>query len=281
MIRLIWLHFIFENIIWFQNVETTNKILWRCSSNDNKLAFFSQENLISRENTLLFERKIVSLRSEIFAIIPTKNQTNIYMQDAVVNKIKSKIAHGKFGEIYFVSSFPQYDVEYVTKLLAIFEREGIISRIAKGVYVKARKTRFGVLYPSAFELVTEIAKRDKAVIIPTGATAANRLGFSTQVPMNTSFLTTGSGRKLSLGNRTVTLKHGAPRNFAFRGKLMQELVQALRSIGENNITKEDEGQIAKLLAETPEKDTIEHDLLLAPVWMRQIIKRNIKGQDNE
>lgn len=72
MIRLIWLHFIFENIIWFQNVETTNKILWRCSSNDNKLAFFSQENLTSRENTLLFERKIVSLRSEIFAIIPTK-----------------------------------------------------------------------------------------------------------------------------------------------------------------------------------------------------------------
>ena len=37
------------------------------------------------------------------------------MQDAVVNKIKSKIAHGKLGEV----SFPQYDVEYVTKLLAI------------------------------------------------------------------------------------------------------------------------------------------------------------------
>ena len=45
------------------------------------------------------------------------------MQDAVVKKIKSKIAHGKFGEVYFVSSLPQYDVEYVTKLLAIFERE--------------------------------------------------------------------------------------------------------------------------------------------------------------
>ena len=209
-----------------------------------------------------------------------QNQVNKYMQDAVVNKIKSKIAHGKFGEVYFVSSFPQYDVEYVTKLLAIFEHEGLISRIAKGVYVKARKTRFGVLYPSAFELVSEIAKRDKAVIIPTGATAANRLGFSTQVPMNTSFLTTGSGRKLSLGNRTVTLKHGAPRNFAFRGKLMQELVQALRSIGENNITKEDEGQIAKLLAETPEKDTIEHDLLLAPVWMRQIIKKNRRSSES-
>lgn len=202
------------------------------------------------------------------------------MQDAVVNKIRSRIAHAKFGEVYFVSSFPRYDVEYVTKLLAIFEKEGIISRIAKGIYVKAKKTRFGILYPSAFELVTEIAKRDKAIIIPTGVTAANRLGFSTQVPMNTSFLTTGSSRTLTLGNRTVTLKHGAPRNFAFRGKLMQELVQALRSIGEGNITQQDEQQLAKLLAESPEKQTIEYDLLLTPVWMRQIIKRNIKEDDN-
>ena len=96
------------------------------------------------------------------------------MQTSVVEKIKRKIIHCKFGEVFFVSSFPQYDVEYVTKLLAVFEKEGIISRISKGVYVKARKTRFGILYPSAFELVTEIAKRDKAVINPTGVTAANQ-----------------------------------------------------------------------------------------------------------
>lgn len=76
------------------------------------------------------------------------------MQEAVVDKIKKRIVHCKFGEVFFVSSFRKYDVEYVTKLLAIFEKEGIITRISKGVYVKARKTRFGILYPSAFELVT-------------------------------------------------------------------------------------------------------------------------------
>ena len=219
------------------------------------------------------------MRSEIFAIIPTKIKANKDMQNAIVDKIKNKIVRARFGEVFFVSSFPEYDVEYVTKLLALFENEGLISRIAKGVYVKARKTQFGILYPSAFELVTEIAKRDRALIIPTGATAANRLGFSDQVPMNTSFLTTGSSRKLTLGNRTITLKHGAPKNFAFRGKLMSELVQALRSIGEKNITREDEQRIANLLANTPEAETIDHDLLLAPVWMRQIIKRNIQGNE--
>ena len=200
------------------------------------------------------------------------------MQTSVVEKIKRKIIHCKFGEVFFVSSFPQYDVEYVTKLLAVFEKEGIISRISKGVYVKARKTRFGILYPSAFELVTEIAKRDKAVIIPTGVTAANQLGFSTQVPMITSFLTTGSSRKLVMGKRIIVLKHGAPRNFAFKGVLMRDLVQALRSIGKNNVTLKDEAQISKLMAENLEMETIEHDLLLAPVWMRNIIKRNIKNK---
>ena len=57
---------------------------------------------------------------------------------------------------------------------------------------------------------------------------------------------------------------------------MPELVQALRSIGENNITSEDETRIVQLFAETPETETIEHDLLLAPVWMRQIIKKGIR-----
>ena len=57
---------------------------------------------------------------------------------------------------------------------------------------------------------------------------------------------------------------------------MPELVQALRNIGENNITSEDETRIGQLFTETPETDTIEHDLLLAPVWMRQIIKKVIR-----
>ncbi len=198
------------------------------------------------------------------------------MQNTVEHKIKSKLVRARYGAVFFVSTFPQYNVEYVTKLLAQFEKEGLITRIAKGIYVKAKKTRFGVVYPSAYELVTEIAKRDKAIVFPTGETAANRLGFSTQVPMNVCFITSGTPRKLKLGNRTVTLKHGVPRNFAYKGKLMPELVQALRSIGEANMTEAVENRIAQLLSETQETETIEHDLLLAPVWVRQIVKRNLK-----
>ena len=48
------------------------------------------------------------------------------MENAVVQRIRKRITRSKFGEIFFVSSFPQYDVEYVTKLLAIFEKEGAL-----------------------------------------------------------------------------------------------------------------------------------------------------------
>ena len=198
------------------------------------------------------------------------------MQNTVEQKIRSSITYARYCEVFFVSSFPRFNVEYVTKLLTQFEKEGLITRLAKGVYVKVRKTRFGVVYPSVFEIVSEIARRDKARIISTGDTAANKLGFSTQVPMNACCLTSGSSRKLKLGGRTITLKHASPKNFAYRGKVMPELVQALRSIGENNITDTHEKRVAQLLHETPEEATIEHDLLLAPVWVRQIIKRNIK-----
>lgn len=197
------------------------------------------------------------------------------MKNTVEQQIREKITYSKYGAVFFVSTFYKFDEEYVTKLLAKFAKEGLIMRISKGVYVKVRKTRFGIVYPSSFELVREIAKRDKVKIIPTGETAANRLGFSTQIPMNTLFLTSGTPRKLILGNRTITLKHGVPKNFAFQGKLMPELVQALRSIGKDNITESVEKRVSQLLVENPESDTIDRDLSLAPVWIRQIVKKNI------
>jgi len=76
----------------------------------------------------------------------------------------------------------------------------------------------------------------------------------------------------------VTLLHGALKNFAFKGRLMREMVQALRSIGLKNIKAEVETKIGQLLAEQPENDTIAHEFLLVPVWMRELINRNRKKQ---
>lgn len=119
-------------------------------------------------------------------------------------------------------------------------------RISKGVYLKAKKTRFGVSYPSLEEIVGQIAKLDKAKICPTEETAANLIGLSEQVPMKTCFLTSGTTRKLNIVGRTVDLKRAAPKYFAFNNEVVGVLVQALRSIRAENITDEMKAKIPAL-----------------------------------
>lgn len=191
-------------------------------------------------------------------------------------RIRREVTRGKYGLIFTPSSFPCLTANYATKLLSAFEKEGLLVRIAKGVYLKARKTRFGVSYPPIEEIVIQIAKRDKAKIFPTGDIAANMLGFSEQVPMKTCFLTSGTARDLNIGGRIVELKRAAPKNFAYNNEIMGVLVQALRCIREENITDEIMAKIPAILADVERNRRFDADLKLAPAWIEKLILERIK-----
>lgn len=191
-------------------------------------------------------------------------------------RIRREVTRGKYGLIFTPSSFPCLTANYATKLLSAFEKEGLLVRIAKGVYLKARRTRFGVSYPPIEEIVSQIAKRDKAKIFPTGDTAANMLGFSEQVPMKTCFLTSGTARDLNIGGRIVELKRAAPKNFAYNNEIMGVLVQALRCIRKENITDEIMAKIPAILADVERDRRFDADLKLAPAWIEKLILERIK-----
>lgn len=120
-------------------------------------------------------------------------------------------------------------------------------------------------------MVMAIAQRDKVQIQPSGVTALNKLGLSTQVPTKYTYLTSGSGRVLTLGNRTIELKRSVPKNFAFQTVLAALLVQALRTLGQKNVGNQELSTIRKLVNEEEHKDLFVQDLTLMPVWMRKLI----------
>lgn len=95
-------------------------------------------------------------------------------------------------------------------------------RVARGVYCYPKIDKvlgLGILYPTIEEIAAAIARRDKAKIVPTGAYALNKLGLSTQLPMNVVYLTDGSPRKVKLeGNRGIQFKHTAKKIWLFRMK---------------------------------------------------------------
>lgn len=187
--------------------------------------------------------------------------------------LKERIIRRKDGAILFRDFFDEYDDEYVGNVCSELVKEGVLMRLSQGIYYKPDKTRLGVLFPTVEELIKVIAKRDHAVILPTGNTAIHQLGLTTQVPTNYEFLTNGAARKLKVGNRTITLKHGVANNFAFKGRLMPVLHQALKAIGKENITQEMLGQIALLLQNSPETKTFRHDLAIMSKWEQEVINK--------
>ena len=82
-----------------------------------------------------------------------------------------------------------------------------LMRTGRGMYVLPVQSRFGARAPSPETVVTQSAKLRGEIIAPHGAAAANRLGLTTQIPMRTTYLTSGKSRRLKLGAQNIELKH--------------------------------------------------------------------------
>ena len=199
----------------------------------------------------------------------------------VVNDIRERVSSAKNGTLFFNTSFPEYDDEYVGKILSDLVKSGDLHHLSRGVYLKTDQTRFGLVYPPVSEIASAIAERDKAQILPTGATALNLLGLSTQMPMNPVFLTSGSARTITVDGRMITFKRAVPKNFAIKGKIRSLIVQALKYIGENNITEEDRLAIGDLIRRDTDIVNLSEDLQMMPSWIRKFFVNALKSNGNE
>lgn len=183
--------------------------------------------------------------------------------------------------ILFRSDFPEYHSEFVGGTLAELTGEGVLMKLAQGIYAKPRKSKFGVVAPSVEKIVQAIATRDNAEVLPSGITALNALGLSTQVPINYTYLTTGSERTVKLVNQQVVLKRGVPKNFCYRTSLIAFMVQALKALKQENVGQEELQTIRLLITKEPDKDTLVKDVDMMPVWMKRIIKPMLKYNEDD
>lgn len=174
--------------------------------------------------------------------------------------------------VLFRSDFPEYHSEFVGGTLAELTQEGLLVKLAQGIYAKPRRSRFGLVLPSVDKIVQAIAARDNAEVLPSGMTALNVLGLSTQVPMKYSYLTTGSERIIKLENQEIRLKRGVPKNFCYETKLIALLVQALKTLKQQNVGEEALQVIRSLISREPDRSALAKDVDMMPVWMKRIVK---------
>jgi hypothetical protein len=196
------------------------------------------------------------------------------MEDSISQTIRERIKHIKAGELFTISDFEDVNNDnLVTRILSRLQNDGAIIRVATGIYMNPKKTQFGILYPTLDQIAQKIAQRDKAQIMPTGDTALNILGFSTQVPMNAVYITNGAKRKVRVGERNIIFKNVVQKNFQFQGKLLPLIIIALKELGESRVTDEIRNKIIRLISEsnTDERATMMHDLYLSPLWIKELL----------
>lgn len=180
------------------------------------------------------------------------------------------------GTFIFPSEFVRYgEQSTVNKALERLTNQGLILRIGRGIYYYPKEDKMlglGVLYPTLEDIAEAVTRRDKARIVPTGLYALNRLGLSTQIPMNVVYLTDGYNRKLTLSNgATIQFKHTTPKNLAFNSHLAMLLTFALKSLGQDSITDEIKSQVRDLLMKDANR-TVRQDYKLMPAWISSLIK---------
>ena len=188
--------------------------------------------------------------------------------------ILTKFKKAKRGSLFFTEDFLRFgNSKAIAKALERLVKKGDISRVARGIYARLEKDPIlGPVKPGAEAIAKAIAKRDKARIVPTGVMALNALGLSTQVPMNIVYLTDGAARNINLGKRKVKFKKVSPRNLSAIGNISRLVIQALKEIGKDNITESEKQIILKHL-KNEDKYRLEHDIRLAPEWIREIMRQ--------
>lgn len=193
---------------------------------------------------------------------------------SIHQNIKEYVLNAKRGQLFFPEDFYKYGSSEAVRLaLHRLEKENAITRIAQGVYVKPIISELiGEVLPSAEEVAKGIAKRDWIKIVPTGVYALNALGLSTQVPMNLVYLTDGAPRVIKVGKRTIKFKKTTPKNLLAKGEISSLAIQALREIGLDRITADEEKKIIQLLKEE-DRSNLLHDIDLAPVWIKKIMQK--------
>jgi len=194
--------------------------------------------------------------------------------ESIHNQIKRIVSKKRKGTIFFAEDFKKIG-DGGTIRISLFRlcKEGVLIRLANGIFLYPKidkKYGLGTIFPSIFDIATEIAKREKARLIPTGVYAMNRLGLSSQVPAKVIFLTDGAPRTIKIGqNATIKFQKTTAKNLAFKGKITQLVCAALKEIGKDNVTDEQLRKIEQALS-LENNRIIEHDAGLAPEWISKI-----------
>lgn len=157
----------------------------------------------------------------------------------------------------------------VDQAFSRLSKAGKLMRVARGTYVAPVSSRFGSRAPAPGKVVKAMAEQSGETIAPHGASAANALGLTQQVPTREVYVTSGRTRKLKLGRSELLVKHAPRWMLALGNGPAGAAVRALAWMGPTHAGR----SLAALHRTLPatEWQTLTSARAILPSWMAQAI----------
>lgn len=193
--------------------------------------------------------------------------------DSITKQIETIMSENQ-GKIFSINDF--YDLGTKNTIKSILYRlneENEIARLLDGLYTKPKYSKIlnEYSYPDASAVAEKIADKFSWTIAPTGDTALNYTGLSTQVPNEYVYISDGAYREYLYRDKKIIFKHTTNRNITSYSKELSILIQAIKALGKDNISEEDIKKLA-VFAKEIQEDLIK-DTLKLPFWIQEVLNK--------
>lgn len=167
------------------------------------------------------------------------------------------------------------NIKTINKNLERMEKSGIIRRIISGVYDIPKYSTVLQEYasPSIRHVASALSRAYNWKICPSGTSALNYLGLSTQVPAKHLYVSSGPYKKYNIGNIELVFKHTNNRMMFDSSKETSLLIQAIKEIGKGKINKEQKEKIRDYFDGNSNIIMIKEESKNAPAWIYEEIKK--------
>ena len=199
---------------------------------------------------------------------------------SIEHKILNRIyGHGRgwvFSKMDFIGSA---DDGTIRQTLARLADRGTIRRILRGLYdyPKFSDLLQETLGPDLDKAAHALARKFGWRIQPSGNTALNQLGLSTQIPAHAVYLSDGPGKTYSLNKQKLIFKRRMLKESGFKHRESELLVQALKELGRDRVDAKLCARLHKPIS-SEKWPQILRDTRSAPSWicgaMRRIAQEN-------
>lgn len=199
-----------------------------------------------------------------------------YME-IISDKINDFDSHKVFFANDFLDIASNATVRQILKRLA---DEDKIKRVIDGFYYNPKYSELIGEYEavSIHELALAIARKYNWNIAPYSSTALNLLGLSTQVPTHYKYISSGRYKEYKIGDTVLEFKKVNPGEIANMSLKTATVIQAIKSLGKDNITSEVIQKIRENLTEKERTDLM-NESKSVPSWIYEVIREICEAKD--